>query len=138
MTRPASVESKSGQLVFRPKTVEDFKISEDVKRLAIQDEITVYDLLKEAIQLLFKVHHWPPGNPQLTLQLFNGQSKLPVKHVKCCFNGCKKEAVASGVFVESGAVKHFCAFHFDVVKKQDVHGRVYRDLKLYKKETVIC
>jgi hypothetical protein len=55
----------------------------NLKQLAVQDGVNVADLIFEAIDLVFKVHHWPPGNPQLQLSNFQ-QGKLPtVENCKC-------------------------------------------------------
>ena len=67
MTRQPDIKSKSDRAVYSPSSIEGKQKVRDLKALCIQDGVTANDLLDEALNLLFKVHHWPPGNPQLTL-----------------------------------------------------------------------
>lgn len=132
MTRPPALKSKLKRLTFIPLNYEEELVVEDFKKLCIQDALTVHDLFLEAIKLAFKAHHWPPGNPQLTLQVFNEGFKAVPKKPKCTFIKCKNESVGSGVS-RKGDVVSFCKFHFDIVEKQNVYSHVYHDLKLYEK-----
>lgn len=82
MARTPDKQSKSKRIVFIPTSLEDEKISTDFKTLCLQDDKTQHDLLLEAFQLIFKVHHWPPGNPQLQLTPFS-QGVLKVEKCIC-------------------------------------------------------
>ena len=103
MGRKPDIKSKTDTVTFKPTSIEDMKVSEDFKKLVTQDGVTVHDLMLEAFALLFKVHHWPPGNPQLTLET----SLLPLKqftpHCKCGQIG-----VHVGVHVSSGRDGVYC------------------------------
>jgi hypothetical protein len=95
MGRQPDLKSQTKRIVFIPRTIEDEKTSEDFKKLCIQDGIQTYDLILEAIRLVFKVHHWPPGNPQLTLQAC-ANGKPTVQLGKCGYANCKYKAVVGG------------------------------------------
>jgi hypothetical protein len=106
-------ESKAKRIVFVPVSLEDEKMAVDFKTLCQQDGVTIHDLMSEALSLVFKVHHWPPGNPQLTLS--NYQVKLSAS-MKCGFSGCKGEAVGSGVFLPKNKEYQLCPLHFAAAK----------------------
>ena len=106
-----SPETKAKRLVFVPISLEDEKMSMDAKTLCIQDGITIRDFLSECIELGFKVHHWPPGNPQLTLETC--QKRLAVE--KC---RCGRQATIFGVHVLSGKEVKFCSKCFSVVSQR--------------------
>ena len=109
MTRQPDIKSKSDRAVYSPSSIEGKQKVRDLKALCIQDGVTANDLLDEALNLLFKVHHWPPGNPQLTLT--NYQVKPSKLLSKCEFSGCKGEAVASGVFLPKNKEYRLCKRH---------------------------
>jgi hypothetical protein len=109
MTRQPDIKSKSDRAVYSPSSMEGKQKVRDLKALCIQDGVTANDLLDEALNLLFKVHHWPPGNPQLTLT--NYQVKPSKVLSKCEFSGCKGEAVASGVFLPKNKEYRLCKRH---------------------------
>lgn len=110
MARTADTNSKSKRIVFIPLTLEEEQISDDVKKLAIQDGLQVHDLMLEAIKLLFKVHHWPPGNPQLTLQNYSlGKQNFLGK---CSLANCSNNAIIEAVNVQTKKEYKFCKKHF--------------------------
>jgi hypothetical protein len=109
MTRQPDIKSKSDRAVYSPSSMEGKQKVRDLKALCIQDAVTANDLLDEALNLLFKVHHWPPGNPQLTLT--NYQVKPSKVLSKCEFSGCKGEAIASGVFLPKNKEYRLCKRH---------------------------
>ena len=84
MPRQPDIKNKTNRLVFIPISKDDERISIEFKSLCNQDDVTIHDLLMEGIEYIFKVHHWPPGNPQLTLT--NYQMK-PAATSKCGFSG---------------------------------------------------
>jgi hypothetical protein len=107
------INSKSKRIVYIPDSIEEEQISDDFKKLCLQDEITTKQLMLEAIQLLFKVHHWPPGNPQLTLVNYQ-QSKL-ASLGKCGIANCTYKAVAIGVNQLTKKEFRFCKKHFSTL-----------------------
>ena len=116
MTRNPETKTKTDRLTFVPTSLEDMKKSSDLKRLAIQDGCSIHDLLVESLDLLFRVHHWPPGNPQLTLET----SLLPGKQLTphC---GCGRVGVYVGVHVSSGKGRVCCLRCFgEVPLRHDV------------------
>lgn len=87
--------SKSKRITFSPNSktrVEDELISEDFKKLCLQDGISEHDLAKECFLLGFIVHHWPPGNPQLTLETSLVPKKKSVISEKCQGKKCSQDA----------------------------------------------
>jgi hypothetical protein len=113
MTRQPDIKSKSDRAVYSPSSIEGKQKVRDLKALCIQDGVTANDLLDEALNLLFKVHHWPPGNPQLTLT--NYQMK-PSATSKCGFSGCKGEAVSTGLFLPKNREYRLCRRHLAEAK----------------------
>ena len=112
MTRKPEIQNKNNRLVYVPSDVHENKLAVDVKALCIQDGITIRDFLSEAILLAFKVHHWPPGNPQLTLSNYN--VKADVVSVGCCgYVGCKNRAVGSGLYLPQNREVKLCRLHLD-------------------------
>jgi hypothetical protein len=120
VTRPPNL--KSPHTSFKPKTLEDEKIIEDFKKLAAQDGIKLYDLYIEAFQLLFKAHHWPPGNPQLTLQ---SSLEKRVSLGKCTAKNCTFQAVIVGTNLIAKKEHRFCKKHFAELPQR-------HDAKLWK------
>ena len=121
MTRQPDIKNKNDRLVYAPTSLSEKKLSQDAKALCIQDGITIRDLLSEALDLVFKVHHWPPGNPQLTLT--NYQVKSFASLSKCGFSDCKGDAVASGVFLPKNKEYKLCSQHLTHAKNS---GKVWR------------
>jgi hypothetical protein len=109
MTRQPNINSKLKNIVFKAKTLEDEQKVDDFKTLCIQDGIQIYQLMSEAIDLVFKVHRWPPGNPQLTLA-----TCLEVKVLslgKCGFANCTLKAVAAGIYLPKNQEYKLCMKH---------------------------
>jgi hypothetical protein len=121
MTRQPDIKSKSDRAVYSPSSIEGKQKVRDLKTLCIQDGVTANDLLDEALNLLFKVHHWPPGNPQLTLS--NYQMKISASVSKCGFSGCKNAAVASGVYLPQQKNYQLCNRHLAEAKN---NGKIWR------------
>jgi len=108
LTRQADPRVKDN-LHIRARSEAERQIIGDLKRLAVQDEIELADLIFEGITLMFQAHHFPPGNPQLQLTAFQKEqpkidnnlcacgrpievtyglweSKTPHKACKLCYN----------------------------------------------------
>lgn len=126
--------TKQERLVFIPLTEEENKMSLALKKLAIQDETTQHDLLKEALQLLFVQHHLDlGGNPQR--QLFSFTQQQIVKPQKCGFarhpKGVSDLAVAVALYKPKSQVLGVCGFHVAAVE-EDVRcgGKLWADLKM--------
>jgi hypothetical protein len=126
MTRQPDLKNKLNRLVYIPSDVAENKLSMDVKALCIQDGITIRDFLSEAIALAFKVHNWPPGNPQLTLS--NYQVK-PLDMGHCGYSGCKNKACGSGLYLPKQQEFKLCQIHFDGAKNT---SKVWGSLKSWK------
>jgi hypothetical protein len=108
MTRQPEIKNKSNRLVYIPTDQSETKLSMDAKALCIQDGITIRDLLSEALTLVFKVHNWPPGNPQLTLTNY---SIKPLVSSKCGYADCHNDAVTSGLYLPQNKTVQLCALH---------------------------
>lgn len=80
------------------------KVIADLKKLANQDGIDVVDLFFESVDLLFKVHHWPPGNPQQQIIRFTQEKIEPA--FKCC--KCGRAASKSGYHIPSKKNLDYC------------------------------
>ena len=119
MTRQPDIKNKNDRLTYVPVDLSEKKLAQDAKALCVQDGITIRDFLSECIELGFKVHHWPPGNPQLTLPRF--QESL-VEQPKCA---CGKPAVKFAVHLASKKESGFCAKCFSGVP-QRYDGKVWR------------
>ena len=67
MTRKPNVKSGDG---FSVKARDEYekKMIQDLKKLSVQDDVELSELIFEGIIAVFKAHHWPPGNPQRTLE----------------------------------------------------------------------
>ena len=82
MTRQADPNSKDGFSIKARGESEKLSIHK-LKKLAVQDGIEITDLVFEALDLVFKVHHFDTlPNPQLQLTPFQ-QGKLTVEKCKC-------------------------------------------------------
>jgi len=114
---PILAETKTKRVVFIPQTADEIKMSDNFKRLAVQDETTQHDLLVEAIQLLFKKHNLDlGGNPQRQLFSFV-EGGLPSKRkAKCGFARCGCDAVASGIFQQTGKEYLLCSAHLRLAR----------------------
>jgi len=118
MTRQADPNAKLKRLIFIPKTPEEEQLSQNFKKLSIQDNLEVHDLLLEAISLVFKQHHYPPGNPQLRLDmLLNASNPHSIINHHCGFKGCREKAVVTALFVNNGKTYALCQRHFAEAKQ---------------------
>ena len=83
MTRQADPKVKDN-IHVRARSETERRIIGELKQLANQDEVEIADLIFEGIAYMFKAHHWPPGNPQLQLTVFqNGKTHQNVKEGVC-------------------------------------------------------
>jgi hypothetical protein len=112
MTRQPDIKSTTKRLTYIPVTIEEEKKSDDFKSLCIQDGLKARDLLNEAIDLVFKAHHWPPGNPQLTLQTFASGKPVIVSLGKCSLTNCNQKAIIAGVEVRTKKEYKLCKKHY--------------------------
>lgn len=124
MGRHPELKSKTKILTFIPTSEEDIQLAEDFRRLCNQDGLKAHDLMLEAFGLVFRVHHWPPGNPQLTLQTC--LEKKTVSSGKCGFKDCDRLSVGVGLFVPKNQIFGLCGGHFRVAQG---NLKVWRDLK---------
>lgn len=128
-----AIPQKQERLVFIPVNEEENKMSQAVKRLAIQDETTQHDLILEAIQLLFTKHRLDlGGNPQR--QLFSFTQQMIVKPQKCDFarhpKGVSDLAVITALYKPKNQVLGVCSFHKASVDEDIRCGsHVWADLK---------
>jgi hypothetical protein len=107
--RYPDIKSKSDRLVYVPITIEDHMKAQAFKKLAVQDELTIYDLLNQAIDLVFKAHHVDyMGNNQL--QLPNFQEGTIQVELKC--SHCSNQAVKVGLNLKNNQESCFCKHHF--------------------------
>jgi hypothetical protein len=120
VTRQCAINSKLKALAFRAKTIEDFQKVDDFKTLCIQDGLEIYDLMSEAIDLVFKKHHWPPGNPQLLLERFQEGAPVMVPNCKC-----GRPSVTHGVHLSSNREFDYCKKCFSEVP-QRYDGKIWR------------
>ncbi|MDR2203701.1 MAG: hypothetical protein LBE76_05330 [Nitrososphaerota archaeon] len=61
MTRQADPKVKDN-IHVRARSETERRIIGELKQLALQDQVEIADLIFEGIDLMFKTHHWPPGN----------------------------------------------------------------------------
>jgi hypothetical protein len=110
--------------MFKAKSIADQGIIYNLKKLSLQDDIELNDLLREAIQLVFLKHHLDlGGNPQLTLVNFH-QAPL-IRLGKCDINGCHSNAIHVGLNLKTKKEQKFCDKCF-----RNVHNRY--DPKFWK------
>jgi len=83
LTRLADPKIKDSLHVRSRSSVEE-RIICDLKRLAVQDGVELADLVFEGILLMFHAHHWPPGNPQLPLSVFQNLQTLTNRAICKC------------------------------------------------------
>ena len=129
MTRQPEIKNKTNRLVFIPLSKEDEKLACDFKTLCNQDGITIHDLLMEGIEQVFKIHHWPPGNPQLTLSNYHVK---PLVSICCGFSGCRNKAVGKGVYLPKQQEFKLCGLHFASAKNA---SKVWGKLECWKVPT---
>ena len=73
MTRQVDPKVKDN-IHVRARSETERRIISELKQLALQDQVELADLIFEGIDLMFKTHHWPPGNPQLQLTIFQNET----------------------------------------------------------------
>jgi hypothetical protein len=101
-TRQADPNSKEGFSIKARGESEKLSIHK-LKKLAIQDGVEIADLVFEALDLVFKVHHFDTlPNPQLQLTPFQ-QGTLTVDKCKC-----GKEAFVWALNLQSKGEHKFC------------------------------
>lgn len=128
MTRKSDLKSKE-TISFKARDEAEKTLICNFKSLCIQDGIDQIDFFSEALNLLFRVHNWPPGNPQLTMANYMVKPLVPFH---CGYVGCKGEVFGSGVYLPKKQTLDLCGFHFKLAKNT---CKVWGDLK--KKEGVL-
>ena len=113
MTRQPDIQSKTDRAVYSPSSIEGKQKVRDFKTLCRQDGISANHLLEEALDLLFKKHHWPPGNPQLLLERFQEDKPAVVPNCKC-----GRPAVTHGLHLSSRREFDFCIKCFSGVPQR--------------------
>ena len=106
VTRQADPKA-TGYFSIKARNENEHQLIGDLKRLSRQDGIDLADLVFEGIQHLFKAHHWPPGNPQLQLSVFQQEKPLIKEPEKC---KCGRQSVITATDLR-GITKiehHFC------------------------------
>lgn len=126
MTRRIDPKSKDGFSV-RARGETEKQVIHDLKQLAFQDGVEISDLVFEGILIMFKAHHWPPGNPQLTLETYHIK---PSKPSLCGYANCKNTAAATGTYLPTKKELNLCCFHFDIAKNSP---KVWSNLSLTAK-----
>ncbi|MGD0071364.1 MAG: hypothetical protein ABSB71_07810 [Candidatus Bathyarchaeia archaeon] len=117
MTKLPDINSKLKYATFKAKNIEDEGIIRNLKKLAIQDDLEIGDLLREAIRLLFVQHHLDQGgNPQTTLVNYD-QTKL-TSLGKCSINSCKLKAAVAGINLLSKKEHRFCKKHYETLPQR--------------------
>ena len=86
MTRQANPDIKDN-LHVRAKNESERRLIGDLKQLARQDGVELSELVFEGILLMFEAHHWPPGNPQLQLTVFQKEQPPPINNNNLCTCG---------------------------------------------------
>ena len=82
VTRQADPGVKDN-LHVRAKSESERRLIGELKQLARQDGVELSELVFEGILLMFKAHHWPPGNPQLQLSVFQQEKLSNPEKCKC-------------------------------------------------------
>jgi hypothetical protein len=111
VTRQADPKVK-GNLHIHARNESERQIIGDLKQLANQDGIELTDLVMEGILYMFKAHHWPPGNPQLRLSVFQ-QEKLSATDIEKC--KCGRPAIIWTTHLASKEAHQFCKTCFSNV-----------------------
>jgi hypothetical protein len=108
MTRQANPAVKNN-LHVRAKNESERRLIGDLKQLARQDGVELSELVFEGLLLMFKAHHWPPGNPQLQLTIF--QKGTPIINTNICACGRPIE-VTYGFWTDTTSYKSCkCCFN---------------------------
>jgi hypothetical protein len=127
VTRKPNPKSKSGFSV-KARDESEKQVISDLKQLAFQDDVEISDLVFEGLLAMFKVHHWPPGNPQLTMSNYMVK---PLDLGVCGYSGCKRRAVGVGLYLPKQQEFKLCQRHFIVAGNS---GKVWGCLKKYDVE----
>ncbi|MDR2719478.1 MAG: hypothetical protein LBC03_01560 [Nitrososphaerota archaeon] len=106
MTRQADPKS-TGYFSIKARNETEQQLIGDLKRLSRQDDIDLADLVFEGIQHMLKAHHWPPGNPQLQLAVFQ-QEKLPITETEKCKCGRPAIVYATDLRGITKIEQYFC------------------------------
>jgi hypothetical protein len=107
MTRKADIKSVEG-FSIRARGESEKKMIQDLKKLSVQDDLELADLIFEGIGYTFRAHHWPPGNPQLSLSNFQ-EGTIQIE-LKC--SHCSNQAIKIGLNLKSNQESCFCKHHF--------------------------
>ena len=86
MTRQADPRVKDN-LHIRARSEAERQIIGNLKRLAVQDEVELADLVFEGLALMFQARHFPLGNPQLQLTAFQKENQLAIDNNILCACG---------------------------------------------------
>lgn len=121
MTRQADPKVKDN-LHVRARNEAERQIIGDLKRLANQDEVELADLIFEGIALMFQAHHFPPGNPQLQLTVFQKEQPQPIIDNNTCACG-RPVDVTYGLCEDKNHYKA-CKYCYNKIPKHKI--RYYR------------
>jgi len=112
VTRQADPKA-TGYFSVKARNETEHQLIGDLKRLSRQDGIELADLVFEGIQYMFKAHHWPPGNPQTQLTIYQ-QTELP-KVEKC---KCGHPSLVWATYITSKEEYSFCQNCFSKVPQR--------------------
>ena len=106
MPRKPDIKNKD-TFQIKARDESEKQIIHDLKKLAIQDEVEIRDLVFEGIIKMLNAHHWYElhGNPQLQLPRFQTGELTPLIP-KC---KCGKDSVWHGLHVASCREYDFCS-----------------------------
>lgn len=103
MTRQANPNSTAGFNV-KSRDESEKKIVQALKKLAVQDEVEISELVFEGLLLMLRKHNIDVGgNPNRQLASFDENFKPPV------FCKCGKPAVKHGVHMVSKVERDYCS-----------------------------
>lgn len=105
MPRKPDPETKDQQAYIRGKTEEEKKKIKAVKEICARNNLEVRDVLMAGINKFLRDHHWPPGNSQTLLSVYDVKPGLPM----CSAPGC--EAMADYKLFRENIVVFRCRKH---------------------------
>lgn len=130
LTRKADTKA-TGSFSIKARDESEKQVIHKLKKLAVQDELDLADLVFEGLDLMLKAHHYDTfPNPQLQLTKFSQDNLLPKEPLICENVNCKaKVDHLTECLCISGVKLKFC----DKCVKEKTGRTIKKVLRVVKK-----
>jgi len=90
MTRQANPKSKTATIIVKANNEDEATRIRALKEICVRNNLEIRKVILAKIDRFLKEHHWPPGNSQTVLEVFDVKARVSTPI--CGIHGCSKPA----------------------------------------------